>query len=205
MFRYLFVLVALVHLLSCQSQVESSAAVSERAFWSIPPSEAQVDQWQAPEALGQFTLVGDVANAEQQRRILYYENEEKVALEVKLYPIPGGWEDMPPRRAIGGHQIYQQQQYESRALREGGQAPHWNEETTLEWQSLPHPVLQRTYTHKDPQTTWQQGLWVTLLPPVFVTLHWRGPAAEPVDISQVEQALQTFAEHNRSRWQPTYE
>src|SRR5690625_3954621 len=73
------------------------------------------------------SLDGDVANAEHQRRVLYYENDEKTALEVKLMPLPGGWDSMPAERAISGHFIYQPPHYAARAERHQAHI-QWQEE-----------------------------------------------------------------------------
>src|SRR5690625_6308471 len=86
MFRSIFIGLLVVAVLGCQTRPESTSTVSERALWTIPPSDANFEEWEAPSTLLGLAFMGDVANAEHQRRVLYYENDEKTALEVKLMP-----------------------------------------------------------------------------------------------------------------------
>lgn len=186
--------------LGCQSQPESTSPVSERALWSIPPSDADFNQWQAPSNMLGLNFIGDVANTEHQRRILYYENDHKVALEIKLMPLPGGWDSMPANRAISGHFIYQQQSYAARANRHGTPI-QWQDEEQIDISSLPNAAFSSNYQTEEDGDTWHHSLWVTLLPPAFVTFHLRYPEGESYSVEVIEEALQHFAKRNQTQWQ----
>lgn len=199
MFRSLIITTFVLSLLGCQTQRESTSTVSERALWSVPPSSVELANWQAPNALLDLNFVGDLVNAEQQRRILYYASPKKAALEVKLVPLPGGWDSMPASRAISGHFLYQQQNYASRAERHDN-ALFWQEETISHITGLPAETWQISYQTKEASGTWHHSLWVTLLHPTLVTFHLRFPENTPYSTTLLETALQDFSQHNSAFW-----
>lgn len=201
MFRSIIIALLVAGVLGCQSQPESTSSVSERALWTIPPSDADFAEWEAPSTLLGLTFIGDVANTEHQRRILYYENDEKVALEIKLMPLPGGWDSMPASRAISGHFIYQQQSYAARAQRHHTQI-QWQEEQQTELSALPATALYANYQTQEEDGTWHHALWVTLLQPALVTFHLRHPEGESYSAEAIKEALQNFANSNNQQWQP---
>lgn len=199
MFRSLIITAFALSLLGCQAQRESTSTVSERALWSVPPSVVELADWQAPNGLLDLSFVGDLVNAEHQRRILYYESPEKAALEIKLAPLPGGWDSMPASRAISGHFLYQQQNYANRAERHDSTLS-WHEETISHIAGLPTEAWQINYQTEEASGTWHHSLWVTLLHPTFVTFHLRFPENTHYSTTMLETALQDFAQHNHSFW-----
>lgn len=201
MFRSIFIGLLVVAVLGCQARPESTSTVSERALWTIPPSDANFEEWEAPSTLLGLAFMGDVANAEHQRRVLYYENDEKTALEVKLMPLPGGWDSMPAERAISGHFIYQQQHYAARAERHQAHI-QWQEEKQAKIIGLPATALYANYQTQEADGIWQHTLWVTLLEPALVTFHLRYPQNDDYSAATLTEALQNFANSNQQHWQP---
>lgn len=199
MFRSLIIVSFTLSLLGCQAQRESTSTVSERALWSVPPSSVELSNWQAPDTLLDLSFIGDLVNAEQQRRILYYENPNGAALEVKLAPLPGGWDSIPASRAISGHFLYQQQNYANRAKRHEI-ALSWLKEKTSLPADLPAEIWQIDYQTEEASGIWHHSLWVTLLHPTFVTFHLRFPEGTHYSALMLEEALHNFAQQNYTFW-----
>ncbi|MFN3713087.1 MAG: hypothetical protein ACK4SX_05465 [Alcanivoracaceae bacterium] len=98
------VLLLSLALASCMVVDESSQPYG-RVGIALPDPETALDSLVAPEQLGDFRLQGTLQPSERELKLFRYvsERDESLVLEFALYPIPGGWEDLPPLRMVDGH------------------------------------------------------------------------------------------------------
>jgi|GEM_PF-2538971 len=196
---YLFGL-AIGLLAGCQAPPPSPGPTSH-ALWALPASQANVGAWQAPSNLGHFTLTGDMQATERQHRALYYADNKGSTLEIRLRPLPGGWDDMPTERAVSAHLLQQQQQLMRRTRVAGALA------VSIFEQSKRVPNYHNTLVHtvafsaQHANTVWHHRLATTLLQPVFVSMVLRYPRGENVTDAELQALLKAFATANQSQWQ----
>ena len=64
-----------------------------------------LSQWQAPEQLGSYRLQGSMQAGNSELRLFRYIDPARPeeSVEIAIYPLPGGWEDLPPMRVVDGH------------------------------------------------------------------------------------------------------
>ncbi|WP_111656998.1 hypothetical protein [Isoalcanivorax indicus] len=174
--------------------------INERIPWEIPTPEVDLNAWQAPAQLGTFSYQGDISLDQRHLRMLRYtrlRDGKEQRLELQLFPIPGGWDDMPPSRLIAGQYGPQRQQLGERALHRGALEVVVTEERADVEDALPLPVavghLQQQYRNTRAVTL----LSVTALPPVFVSATVTGhpDQADDLDVA-VREALLAFAAAN---------
>src|SRR5699024_986975 len=107
-----------VFLTACQTPPRA-LSYDEQLMWAPTAVEADVSAWQAPAQLLLLPFLGDVSATERQQRTLYYDDGKGSTITVRLRPLPGGWEDMPERRAVDSHLLEQQQYYAQQAHLKG--------------------------------------------------------------------------------------
>ena len=102
--RTLLICLLLVSLTGCMVVADSSAPYG-RVGIAPPDPDVDLSSWQAPEQLGTFTLQGSLQGSEHDLRLFRYIDPAQPddVLEVAIYPVPGGWEDLPPLRLVEGH------------------------------------------------------------------------------------------------------
>lgn len=174
--------------------------VNERIPWEIPTPEVDLNAWQAPEQLGSFTYQGEINLDQRHLRILRYtrlrDNKEQ-RLELQLFPIPGGWDDMPPSRLIAGQYGPQRQQLGERALHRGALEVTVSEERADVEDALPLPVAVGHLQQQYPNARAVTLLSVTALPPVFVSATVTGHPDQADDLDRaMREALLDFAAAN---------
>ena len=72
---------------------------------AVPPPEVALEQWQAPEQIGSYRLQGTLQASNSDLRLFRYIDPARPAenVEMAIFPLPGGWEDLPPMRVVDGH------------------------------------------------------------------------------------------------------
>ncbi len=89
----------------CTVVEESSSSPYGRIGIAVAKPEVALEQWQAAEQLGSYRLQGTLHTSHGELRLFRYVDparpEENV--EIAIYPLPGGWEDLPPMRVVDGH------------------------------------------------------------------------------------------------------
>jgi hypothetical protein len=85
--------------------VEESSQPYGRVGIALPDPDTALASLVPPEQLGEFRLQGTLQPSERELKLFRYvsEHDESLVLELALYPIPGGWEDLPPLRMVDGH------------------------------------------------------------------------------------------------------
>lgn len=178
----------------------SNHSPTSHALWAIPASEAQIAAWNAPESLLQFSLTGDIHAAERQQRALYYADNKGGTLEIHLRPLPGGWDDMPTKRAVSAHLLQQQQSLMRRVRLDGALAISAFEDSQRVPSYHNAPVHALAFTAQHTDTVWHHRLATTLLRPVLVSVALRYPRGTRHTDADIQQLLQTFALANQQHW-----
>lgn len=131
---------ALISACTAERNIESG----DRISWQLPSQPLDMQAWPAPDNLAQrFVFQGEIDNPDSQTRLLRYsasDNPER-KLDITLYPIPAGWEDLPPSRLLGGHYGQVRQHLVERLMLAGASEINVDEEQ-LEFDSeLEQPVV----------------------------------------------------------------
>lgn len=89
----------------CAVVEETSTSPYGRIGIAVPEPEVALEQWQAPEQLGNYRLQGSMQTSNSELRLFRYVDPARPAesVEMAIYPLPGGWEDLPPMRVVDGH------------------------------------------------------------------------------------------------------
>lgn len=105
MSRYLLLAAALACLSACMVVTDEESSPYGRIGIAVPANTVDLSQWQAPQQLGEFSLQGSLNSKEQDLHLFRYVHPARPAdiLELAVYPLPGGWEDLAPIRVVEGH------------------------------------------------------------------------------------------------------
>lgn len=89
----------------CAVVEETSSSPYSRIGIAVPEPEVALEQWQAPEQLGSYRLQGTLHASNSELRLFRYVDPDRPAenVELAIYPLPGGWDDLPPLRVVNGH------------------------------------------------------------------------------------------------------
>ena len=89
----------------CAVVEETSTSPYGRIGIAVPEPEVALSQWQAPEQLGSYRLQGSMQAGNSELRLFRYIDPARPeeSVEIAIYPLPGGWEDLPPMRVVDGH------------------------------------------------------------------------------------------------------
>lgn len=86
----------------------------------IPPASVELSSYHAPQTIGTFTLQGNMETAGSPSRLFRYtSNKAGQALNILIYPLPGGWEQMDADQQISGHYGQVRQDAVKRLLKRG--------------------------------------------------------------------------------------
>ncbi|MCH8543045.1 MAG: hypothetical protein LAT61_05710 [Alcanivorax sp.] len=146
--------------------------MNEQIPWEMPAVDVDLEVWQAPSELGSFSFQGEMQMEDRDLRLLRYvrtrDDGREQRLDIHLFPIPSGWEDMAPSRLVAGQYGQQRQSLGERALRQGARDVMVSEERMDVTEQISHPIavghLLQHYPGADALTI----LTVTALPPVFL-------------------------------------
>ncbi|MBZ2189943.1 hypothetical protein K8B33_12605 [Alcanivorax sp. JB21] len=167
-------LVASLGLSGCAREyLSDQERMNEQIPWEMPPVDVDLDAWQAPATLGAFTFQGEMQMDERALRLLRYvraqEDGREQRLDIHLFPIPSGWEDMAPTRRVAGQYGQQRQSLGERAVQRGAREVTISEERMDVAARISHPLavghLLQHYASADALTV----LTVTALPPIFLS------------------------------------
>lgn len=89
----------------CAVVEKTSSSPYGRIGIAVPDPEVALEQWQAPEQLGSYRLQGTLQTSNSDLRLFRYVDPARPAesVEMAIYPLPGGWEDLAPMRVVDGH------------------------------------------------------------------------------------------------------
>lgn len=123
---------------------ERNIESGDRIGWQLPSQPLDMQAWPAPDNLAQrFVFQGEIDNPASQTRLLRYtasDNPER-KLDITLYPIPAGWEDLPPSRLLGGHYGQVRQHLVERLMLAGAREINVDEEQLQLDSELEQPVV----------------------------------------------------------------
>lgn len=186
------VLISLTGLLNGCMVVADSSAPYGKVGIALPDPDVDLALWQAPERLGPYSLQGTLQGSEHDLRLFRYVDPAQPddVLELALYPIPGGWEDLPPVRMVEGH-FPQPREVELRRLQRHSRA---NIEETLH-DSLSDPALKYPLAVSEMHVVGSNQptsslLMLTADMPVFIRL--RLESVRPDIASRIDEMRQTL-------------
>ncbi|MCK5874051.1 MAG: hypothetical protein KAG82_05100 [Alcanivoracaceae bacterium] len=103
--RLLFCTLLAISTAGCTVVEETSSSPYGRIGIAVPEPEVALEQWQAPEQVGNYRLQGTLHTSHSELRLFRYVDPARPTenIEMAIYPLPGGWEDLAPMRVVDGH------------------------------------------------------------------------------------------------------
>ena len=165
-------LTALLAVTGCMVVTDSSAPYG-RVGVALADPDVDLALWQAPEILSEYALQGSVQGSEQNLRLFRYVStvRPEEILELSIYPIPGGWEDLPPIRMVEGH-FPQAREAELRRIQRHSQTDvteTLHQSTANE--AFKYPVAISEMHSQGGRQSMSSLLMLTADKPVFIRLH----------------------------------
>ena len=119
----------------------------------VPDPQVDMQSYQLPDTLGDLRLVGDAQREGGPGRLFFYQapDSDRQA-RVTLYPLAGGWDTLPPERAVAGQYGVIRQQLLSRLSRRNYGVIESSGEGLYESENSPYPVaavILRSGSHAD--------------------------------------------------------
>jgi hypothetical protein len=172
--------------------VADSSAPYGRVGVALPDPDVDLELWQAPERLGSFVLQGSLKGNDHDLRLFRYVDPAHPddTLELALYPVPGGWEDLPPLRLIEGH-FPQSREFELRRLQRNNRADV--EETrhdSIVDPALKYPLAISEMNVLGASQPLSSLLMLTADMPVFIRLRLQ--TVQPDIASRIDEMRQTL-------------
>lgn len=177
---------------------QSNEALPEYSGWigtTIKSRAVTLDNYQPPETLGSFRLQGEMELPERNTRMFRYqlESDPERTLDILLYPLPPGWDDLPAKRSVAGHYGMVKQTLAQRVTQRNRSDLEALEERLYDLEGLDSPLAEGLFL--ETTDTRERGLLlqVAARPPVFV----RATASTPGEtyngfLEQTREAVHTF-------------
>lgn len=146
--------------------------------WQLPSEPVDMDRWPVPDTLGDhFEFQGEINNPSSQTRLLRYSaiDDPQRKLDITLYPIPAGWEDLPPSRVVGGHYGQVRQHLAERLMVPGVHEINISDEQMEADPQVGHVVASSRLEQVFDQHTRITRVVLAARPPLFVRAALAGP------------------------------
>lgn len=192
--RILIGILAMAVLAGCQSNGD----LPEYSGWigtTIQSQAVTLDNYQPPEQLGVFQLQGEMELPERNTRMFRYQVKDspRQTLDIMLYPLPPGWDDLPSERTVAGHYGMVKQTLARRITQRHRSDLEAVKERLYNLEGLDSPLAEGLFLETTDTREAMLHLQITARPPVFV----RGTASAPGPVNddfpaQARDAVHTF-------------
>ena len=116
--KYIALILLSLIVAGCQSDRPISAL--DAAPRTVKTPTHNLNLYSAPTSIAGYHLQGDIGTESQRTRLFRYISEdEKQAIEIAIYALPGGWEQMDNERQVAGHYGQIRQSFAERMVRSG--------------------------------------------------------------------------------------
>ena len=116
--KYIALILLSLIVAGCQSDRPISAL--DAAPRTVKTPTLNLNLYSAPTSIAGYHLQGDIGTESQRTRLFRYISEdEKQAIEIAIYALPGGWEQMDNERQVAGHYGQIRQSFAERMVRSG--------------------------------------------------------------------------------------
>jgi hypothetical protein len=92
-------------LFGCTSPAPESPYASGWIGQPLPPEQVDMQSYTPPESLAGFVLAGEMDFPGARTRLFRYRRQDngEQEMDLAIYPLPAGWSELPPERAVAGH------------------------------------------------------------------------------------------------------
>ena len=186
-YRLMAVLATLL-LLACQGPAPETG--EPRLPLAVPAPIVDLDAITLPPELDGLVLTGSAMTERAEARMFFYQHTDNGdTARVVVYAFPGGWEDMPPLQAIGGHYGQAREQELARLQRRGYGTIEGRNEGLFASDELAYPVAEVLLVPEDQRAHPAVVLMVAASRPAFVRL------VRETRYPQPEQAMVESRDH----------
>lgn len=191
-------LIGILGLMTILAGCQNSEELPRYSGWigtTIESRAVTLDNYEPPETLGAFRLQGEMELPERNTRMFRYqaENNPERTLDILLYPLPPGWDDLPPGRSVAGHYGTVKQTLAQRVTQRNRSDLEALEERLYDLEGLDSPVAEGLFLETTDTRARTLHLQVAARPPVFV----RATASTPGETDsgfpeETREAVHTF-------------
>lgn len=162
----------------------------------VPDPVVDLALYPVPHDLGPLRLSGHAQREGGPGRLSFYQGDDPAgSATVVVYPMPGGWDDLSPGRAVGGQYGVAREALLARLTRQGYGTIQGREESLLDTPFSRYPIAQvmlNSVAHPEKPA---RILLLGAVSPVFVRVEREGPAPEAgVLLEQTRQWLEQMFE-----------
>ncbi|MDF1780288.1 MAG: hypothetical protein P1U67_03230 [Alcanivoracaceae bacterium] len=116
--QYIALILLSLFVAGCQSDQPISAL--DAAPKHVKTPTLNLNLYAAPASISGYHLQGDIGTESQHTRLFrYISDDQKQAIEIAIYALPGGWEQMDNERQVAGHYGQIRQSFAERMVRSG--------------------------------------------------------------------------------------
>lgn len=163
---------------------------------ALPAPDVDLSLYSSPKALAGFTLQGSLQPSNNNLKLFHYIDEQNPGrtLQIAIYPIPAGWDDLPPGRTVAGHYGQVRQESIERLVRQTENAVAITHEELSGEQQLDYPVAAAELRSEHRNHPLSKQLLLTAVPPLFIRLTLENRSTEIGELRQVaHEALVIFS------------
>ena len=190
MVRYsLLVLLALL----CGCETASVRDVSDMPH-TLPENPVQLERFPTPELTG-FTFQGDAKLEVSRQRVFLYraDDDSAVKLQLAIYAIPPGWDDMPEARLVAGHFGQVRESVVQHLLRSVGRDLELLDDRLVEDDALAYPMGYAQLRHLDQMPGTFYTVMLTARDPLFIRMEHIDPNGIGIDQKQALEIMATVS------------
>jgi hypothetical protein len=182
--------------LSACMVVEETYQPYGRVGIALPDPETALHTIEAPQQLGDFRLQGSLQPAERELRLFRYTSDQdsSLVMELALYPVPGGWEGLPPLRMVEGHFAQVREQAIVKLSRRSQRSVEERLGDSLSDPEFVYPIAVTELRSRRGTTAMSDLLMLTADGPMFIRLRLETALADASGLQPLARdALAAFA------------
>lgn len=188
-----YCVIALLALLSaCQGPAKTTPQVPDSVPRALPRVAIDLLAYPVPAPEG-YQFMGDAKLEVSQRRVFVYQDTQRpnARLQLAIYAIPEGWDDMPATRLVAGHFGQVRESLIQHLLKTSSDELELVEDRLVESEGLPYP-LGYALLKQGSASSSHYTLMLSAQQPLFVRMEHiqpGGPGLTPQQASDLMQAV----------------
>jgi hypothetical protein len=175
-----------------------------RIAMALPETAVDLHALQPPEQLGAFRYQASMEADGYQLRVLRYQHVEDAGrhLEIALYPLPGGWDDLAADRVIDGHFAHVREESIGRLSRRSNTPAREIRHDNMIDATFSHPIAVTELRSARDTSALTDIVLLTVKQPLFIRLRLESAhsLSEPAPssdqlINEAAALMRTFHNH----------
>ncbi|MDF1820822.1 MAG: hypothetical protein P1U64_04585 [Alcanivoracaceae bacterium] len=200
--RYCLVL-ALALLVACQNPGAGTAAIPDSVPRNLPKKTVDLLAYPAP-ALSGYQFMGDGKLEVSQRRVFVYQDtgSDGARLQLAIYAIPEGWDDMAPTRLVAGHYGQVRESLIQHLLRSSNDELELLEDRLVDSAALAYPIGFAQMIQHERAAKTRYTLMLSAHQPLFVRMEHIDGNGDGLNPQQAQALMENVIAQLFGRPQP---